>query len=124
MFTIKVKRSFSAAHRICGYEGNCANLHGHNWKVRADIRADCLDKLGMACDFRLAKSILKEVLDDFDHCELNSHPLLSGKNPTSERIAMVVFERINEKLPDNLQLVAVEVFESEKTSVEYRPEGD
>jgi len=120
MFLIKVKGDFSAAHRICGYPGDCANLHGHNWRISATIGVEKLDELGMACDFRVAKSILREILSRFDHKNLNEHEQLDGGNPTSERIAIVIYEEIKKKLPDYLTLEAVEVFESDTSSVEYR----
>ncbi|MDD4277816.1 MAG: 6-carboxytetrahydropterin synthase, partial [Candidatus Cloacimonetes bacterium] len=31
MYLLNVSDHFSAAHRLCGYEGACSNLHGHNW---------------------------------------------------------------------------------------------
>ncbi|MGC9316285.1 MAG: 6-pyruvoyl trahydropterin synthase family protein [bacterium] len=42
-------------------------------------------------------------------------------NPTSERIAKAIFENIDGKLPENLKLAAVEIYESDTSSVEYRP---
>jgi len=120
MFRIKVSDNFSAAHHIEGYPGDCSNLHGHNWKVVIAIRAEKLDELGMACDFREAKTILKEILNKLDHTNLDNHPWFTNCNPTSERIAQVIFERLSERLPENLKLEAVEIFESDSTSVEYR----
>ncbi len=117
---IKVTGDFSAAHSIEGYPGDCARLHGHNWKVSATIRANDLDELGLSCDFRVAKSILNEALDELDHRFLNEHPWLAGGNPTSERIAKAIFGRIASKLPEGLALESVEVFESDRSSVEYR----
>ncbi len=121
MYLIKVKGDFSAAHRICGYQGDCANLHGHNWKVQISIAASELDDLGMACDFRVAKNILREELSRWDHSYLNDMAEFVKLNPTSERIAKAIFENIASKLPENLKLVAVEIYESDTSSVEYRP---
>ena len=67
MFVLNVTDSFSAAHRLCGYKGACSNLHGHNWKVRVGIACDTLDEIGMALDYGIIKSILKEILDLLDH---------------------------------------------------------
>ncbi|RKZ30100.1 6-carboxytetrahydropterin synthase QueD [bacterium] len=121
MYLIRVKGEFSAAHRIEGYDGDCANIHGHNWRVEAVIRAEELDDLGLACDFRRAKDILGEVLQKFDHKDLNEHPWLDGGNPTSERIAKIIFERIEKLLSEELSLESVEVFESDMASVIYIP---
>ena len=48
MYKLSVTDSFSAAHRLCGYEGACSNLHGHNWTVRVALEAERLDNIGMA----------------------------------------------------------------------------
>ncbi len=122
MYRIKVMGDFSAAHRIDGYAGDCARLHGHNWKVAITIRTDRLDELGLSCDFREAKSILNEVLAELDHRFLNEHPWLAGGNPSSERLAKVIFDRIAPKIAEGMALEAVELFESERSSVEYREE--
>lgn len=121
MYLIKVKGDFSAAHRICDYPGDCSNLHGHNWKVQIVIASSNLDELGMACDFRKAKEILKGALDKLDHSYLNDIPDFKGKNPTSERIAKTFYEKISGQLPEHLNLQSVEIFESDTSSVEYSP---
>ena len=120
MFKIKVCGDFSAAHRIDGYSGDCSRLHGHNWRVCVSIVACELDELGLACDFREAKSILREVLGELDHRMLNDHPWLDGGNPTSELLAMAIYRQIAPLLPKRLSLDSVEIFESDRTSVEFR----
>ncbi len=121
MFLIKVKGNFSAAHQICDYPGDCSNLHGHNWKVQIVIASSELDELGMACDFREAKKILNDSLSELDHSYLNDIPDFEGENPTSERIAKTLYDNISAQLPEHLDLQSVEIFESDTSSVEYRP---
>ena len=33
MFEIEIRRTFAAAHQLKGYDGDCRNLHGHNYSV-------------------------------------------------------------------------------------------
>jgi len=33
MYELHVEDHFAAAHRLRDYEGECENLHGHNWRV-------------------------------------------------------------------------------------------
>ena len=47
MYRIRVIDGFSAAHQLKGYEGRCEGLHGHNWKVEAEVEGDNLDDVGM-----------------------------------------------------------------------------
>jgi len=119
MYRIKVYGEFSAAHRIDGYAGDCSQLHGHNWRVCIAISTEGLDELGLSCDFREAKAILHGVLKELDHRLLNDHPWLEGGNPSSERLAKTIFTKLKESLSPRMKLDSVEVFESERSSVEY-----
>jgi len=122
MYYLSVSDSFSAAHRLCGYQGACSNLHGHNWKVRVCVKTDKLDDIGMALDFGIIKQILKDILDKFDHAYLNDVSGFETQNPTSENLARQIFERFSEKLADHhAQVHEVEICESERSSVVYQP---
>ena len=121
MYYLSVSDSFSAAHRLCGYEGACSNLHGHNWKVRVGLKTDTLDNIGMAMDFGIIKAILKGILDKFDHAYLNEVACLDGLNPTSENLARYIFELMEKELLNQpASVYEVEICESEKSSVVYR----
>ncbi len=120
MYKLSVTESFSAAHRLCGYQGACSNLHGHNWKVRVGLSADRLDEIGMAVDFGRIKQILGQILEGLDHAYLNELPALAGINPTSENLARFIFERMSEGLAGlPASVCEVEICESERSSVVY-----
>jgi 6-pyruvoyltetrahydropterin/6-carboxytetrahydropterin synthase len=115
-----VSDSFSAAHKLCGYEGACKNLHGHNWKVKVTLACDVLDDIGMALDFGVIKQLLEEILGELDHSYLNDLPYFRDKNPTSENLSRYIYERFEAaltELPGRVE--SVEVFESERSSVTY-----
>jgi len=94
MYTIGVRGHFDAAHLLRGYEGKCAQLHGHRWEVEAVCCAETLDGTGMALDFSVLRRALAEVLETFDHRQLNDIPPFDTLNPTAENLARVVFERL------------------------------
>ncbi|MDD2331197.1 MAG: 6-carboxytetrahydropterin synthase QueD [Candidatus Cloacimonetes bacterium] len=122
MYISNVSDSFSAAHRLCGYEGACQNLHGHNWKVRLEVSCQKLDKIGLAMDFGILKRMLGSVLAEFDHSLLNDHPAFKAQNPSSENLARYIYEQISAQLEDSdAKVAAVEVAESEKSALVYRP---
>ncbi|MDZ4122354.1 MAG: 6-carboxytetrahydropterin synthase QueD, partial [Candidatus Cloacimonadaceae bacterium] len=98
MYKLNVTDSFSAAHMLCGYEGACSNLHGHNWSVRIGLLCSELDNIGMAMDFGVIKQMLKAILDEFDHKFLNDLPAFFGSNPTSENLASYIFSRMQKEL--------------------------
>jgi len=71
MFILKAEQSFDSAHFLSGYNGKCANIHGHRWKVVVEIKSDKLieggQQDGMIIDFGDLKKDLKEIVDDHDH---------------------------------------------------------
>ena len=121
MFHIFVKTHFSAGHHLRNYPGNCEKPHGHNWKVEVTIRATQLDKLGMAIDFRVAKDAVNEVVDSLDHRDLNEHPDFLTKNPSSENIAVYIFNQLKDSLTtEHYQPYSVQVRETDNCGVIYR----
>lgn len=120
MYRLSVSDSFSAAHKLCGYEGACKNLHGHNWKVKVTLACDVLDDIGMALDIGVIKQLLEEILGELDHSYLNDLPYFRDKNPTSENLSRYIYERFETALTELPATVeSVEVFESERSSVTY-----
>lgn len=116
MYEIKVKSSFSAAHNLRNYRGKCENLHGHNWNIEAVFAYKALDKDGMAVDFKEAKSLLKSVLERFDHSYLNETAAFKKENPTSENMAKLIYNAIKK---DNKNIAAVSVWENENSCATY-----
>ncbi len=120
MFEVSVKGEFSAAHFIEGHGGECARLHGHNWSVELCIISKDTDRLGMSIDFGYLKNILRKILSQLDHTLLNDNPIMQGKNPTAENIAMVIYNLAKLDMPDNASLLSVTVMESANSMVRYR----
>jgi len=120
MFEIFIETHFSAGHHLRNYPGNCEKPHGHNWKVRVTVRAKELDELGMGIDFRKIKQAVKKVMDDIDHCNLNEHPDFQDKNPSSENIAVYIFNSLRDELHgENYWLHCVSTYETEYTGTTY-----
>lgn len=121
-YLLAVRDTFSAAHRLAGSGGRCENLHGHNFAVEIKVEGARLDGAGMVVDFTVLKNILRTILIDLDHTDLNSVPAFSGQSPSSERIAEYVFERAEELLSDlDVGIASVTVSESRNASATYLP---
>ena len=71
MYTLKATAAFDSAHFLAGYNGKCANIHGHRWIITAEIFSETLEMQGqcrgMVVDFGQIKSDLKQIADSFDH---------------------------------------------------------
>ncbi|MBP5330067.1 MAG: 6-carboxytetrahydropterin synthase QueD [Spirochaetaceae bacterium] len=123
MFEIRVETEFAAAHFLKDYHGKCENLHGHNYTVFAHAKGNKLDEGGMLLDFGELKSALREVCKTLDHTNLNdlqeNGVFVFSQNPSAERIAQYIFNKLKEKLPD-APLYAVDVFETSTSRARYR----
>jgi len=121
MFIINIKSNFSAAHNLVGYKGDCAKVHGHNWNVRLALRCNKVDELGMTIDFKILKKEFNELLEEFDHENLNCLACFDNCNPTSEIIAKKIFQKAQLVFNnESTSVYEIEVSESEKYSVIYR----
>jgi 6-pyruvoyltetrahydropterin/6-carboxytetrahydropterin synthase len=119
MYRLSVADYFSSAHQLKGYKGKCETLHGHNWKVVAEVEGSDLNDIGLLVDFKDLKGILKDVLDRLDHVCLNDIEEFRESNPSSELIARYIHGQIKERLPAGIRIVNVKVWESERARAEY-----
>ena len=122
IFETTVEGGFSAAHSIIDYPGNCEKMHGHNWKVLLSVRTGATDSLGLTVDFRVLKKLLKDALSELDHSVLNELPYFTGRNPTTENIALYIHEKLKENQAfSGLALGGIRVYESETSYVNLIP---
>src|SRR5574344_1150768 len=98
MFEIKAQMYFSAAHHLLNYDGECENQHGHNWLVEAYVKGEALDKSNILVDYKVLKKELKVVLDLLDHKDINELPYFKNESPSSEIIAMFIYNKLKEKI--------------------------
>jgi len=90
--------------------------------VAAKAVASQLDEIGLAYDFTELKSKLNTILERFDHTTLNEISPFDKINPSSENIARTIYEELTTVLKEApAKLVAVEVWESITSGVEYKP---
>jgi 6-pyruvoyltetrahydropterin/6-carboxytetrahydropterin synthase len=71
----KAEHVFSAAHFII-YGGQCERLHGHNYRVAAEIHGT-LDDDSLVVDFLAVREALREIIARLDH-----YTLLPTEHPT------------------------------------------
>ena len=120
LFEVKIISSFGAAHNLKDFRGKCENLHGHNWKIEVVLRGKSLEENGILVDFGEVKAATREVLEEVDHKYLNELPFFSQNNPSSENIALFLFEKLSLKLnTENIRLHSVSAWESDEACATY-----
>ena len=120
MYRLTIQTSFAAAHNLLQYQGDCENLHGHNWKVDVTVAARELDKSGLGIDFKILKAETRRLLETLDHKYLNELPMFKGLSPSSENIARYLFEELGRTLNNaNVTVTIVNVWESDFACASY-----
>lgn len=120
MYKLTIRTSFAAAHNLINYQGDCENLHGHNWKVDVAVTALELDKSGLGIDFKVLKREAGEIINELDHKYINENSAFTNLSPSSENISRYLYQRISERLNDeNIKVDSVTVWESDNASACY-----
>lgn len=124
---------FSAAHRLNCVEmspeqnratfGKCNNPngHGHNYLLEVTVVGPPDDKFGAVLPLPQFEEIVKQhVIDVLDHKHLNlDTEAFRTINPSVENIARNIFGMLSQRLAP-ARLHSVRVWETPKTSAEYR----
>lgn len=126
------RETFNAAHRLYNPTwseekndevfGLCnnPNYHGHNYVLEAWVEGEIDPDTGYVIDMKTLKQyIRKEVIEPFDHRNLNLDvPEFAQLNPTAEHIAIVIWNKLRKRLSSRLELT-VRLYETERNIVEY-----
>jgi len=123
MYRVSIERHFDAAHYLREYEGKCENLHGHRYKVVANLKTGILDEIGMAFDFTVLKKSIDNILERFDHTCLNDINPFTSINPSSENIASTIYSELKLRLDKHTaEIESIEVWESPDAWVTFFPD--
>lgn len=91
--------TFEAAHRLphvpAGHK--CSRLHGHSYRVEVHVRGPIDPTLGWVVDFADLRDAFEPLRARLDHYYLNEIEGL--ENPTSERLARWIWDRLKPLLP-------------------------
>jgi 6-pyruvoyltetrahydropterin/6-carboxytetrahydropterin synthase len=101
--------------------GKCANPHGHghNYTVEVIVGNEIDEVTGMVFDLgQLDAFVRREVLEPFDHQNLNLLDHFQGVVPTTENLVIEIQKRLESALPQNLTL-SVRVEETSNNFFEY-----
>ena len=107
---MELRKTFQieAAHRLpnvpTGHK--CARLHGHSWSIEVAIEGPVGDDTGWVMDYADLKAAFQPIHDRIDHNYLNEIPGL--ENPTSERLAVWLWNELKPRLPLLSELVIAE----------------
>jgi 6-pyruvoyltetrahydropterin/6-carboxytetrahydropterin synthase len=117
--------AFSEAQNRAVY-GKCNNPHGHghNYIIEVIVGGDVDPVTGMVCDLvALDSCVKKEILDRFDHTNLNTHACFQHTVPTTENFNIEVYRLLTSAF-SQAEIVSVRVEETSNNSFEYPLAGE
>lgn len=99
VYRVQVEEEFSSSHQLRNYGGKCEELHGHNFRVLAEVEGGQLDPdTGLLIDFKELRGNLRSILQELDHRHLNELPAFEQVNPSSENLARHIYARLEQGL--------------------------
>ena len=130
--TVCRQEHFNAAHRVFNKNwsqeknlavfGKCAyeNYHGHNYELVVKLTGKVNEETGYLIDLKeVSKIINEEVLEPFDHKNLNLDCLeFANKVPSAENIAQVIWHKLKSRFDESIKLKVV-LYETPRNWVEY-----
>lgn len=135
---------FEMAHALYGYDGLCANIHGHSYRLWVTIRGEVVHeqghvKDGMVLDFGNLKKIVNPlIVDKYDHSlVLNANSphadldlsafdkvFLLPYQPTSENLVLDFVSILKKKIPRNVELLKVVLSETATSFAEWNADDN
>ena len=130
------KYVFSAAHRLNidhmseaenqELYGKCNNPygHGHNYTVTVTVSGQIDPKTGMVCNLvDLDKCVRQQVVERYDHQNLNCLPEFQKVVPTTENLCVEIYEILKREF-HAAHLERVRIEETMMNSFEYAGGAD
>jgi 6-pyruvoyltetrahydropterin/6-carboxytetrahydropterin synthase len=133
--------SFEMAHALWNYDGPCRNVHGHSYRLFVTLSGNPLEdkynsKNGMVIDFNdLKEMVQKEIITVFDHTvtlpgnynldKIESLKAIFGNTvvvdyqPTCENLVSDFASRIKKRLPENIRLHSLKLYETASSFAEW-----
>ncbi len=143
MTKIRVTKEFNfeIAHALWNYDGPCANIHGHSYRMFVTVIGDPIDdennpKNGMVIDFGdLKKIVNQEIIHPLDHSIILNKKAFDSFNstdnqmfkkqyivdyqPTCENMVVDFAQKLLKKIPDGLKLHNIKLYETATSFAEW-----
>ncbi|AMQ19342.1 6-pyruvoyl trahydropterin synthase family protein [Thermococcus peptonophilus] len=103
---------FEAAHAVI-INGQAEEIHGHTFRLEVVVEGPI--KSGYIMDFLELRAIVESIIKELDHRNLN----VLFENPTTENITLWIAEKVQKKLPEDVKLKRIVLWEGDENGVEF-----
>lgn len=117
---------FAAAHKLSKPDlsdsenqkifGECAWLHGHNYRLEVTVEGEVDPHTGMVINFKDLKELVNSaVIKKFDHSNLNDIQEFNGRVPTGENMILIIRDIL---LKENIAVKRLKLWETSSSLIE------
>ena len=148
MAKIRVTKEFNfeIAHALWNYDGPCANIHGHSYRLFVTVIGEPIadksnPKNGMVIDFGdLKKIVNQEIVHPLDHAIILSQEasesfgpsnnqmfkkqIVVNYQPTCENMVVDFAEKLLKRIPAGLKLHSLKLHETATSFAEWYAEDN
>jgi 6-pyruvoyl-tetrahydropterin synthase len=124
VYTLGMETFFNARHFV-ETNGRAGPIHAHSFRVTVKIRQTIQPGKAYGLGFGEVRAMVQSETNQFNDKLLNQMPPFSTETdlqPTTENLAAVLYQRIRHKLPVNMRLDSITVWESPTNYVTYAEE--
>lgn len=118
-YSLNISSRFNVARALRHYQGKCANIHGHDFRLQVELAVpEPDDNIGLAVDFYEIKALINHITDYLDHRYLNELEPFVSINPTDENIAKWFYQQLCRKIDyPEVSVLSVTLWESDDFNV-------
>ena len=115
VYTVAVARDFIAQHRLIGGDWGPENeLHAHHYRLELRLTGPELDEHGYLVDIVAIEALLDGIVARYRDAVLNELPEFRDLNPSIERFARIIADRLADGLNGApVRSLVVRVWENE-----------
>lgn len=119
MYRLCFTRAFTARHALIGGDWGPENkMHAHDYRIEWELRGPGLDGHGYLVDLVDVERTMDALLLRYSGACLNDLPEFRDENPSLERFARVLWERVAPGLPAGVAC-AVRLWENDSAWAGY-----
>jgi 6-pyruvoyltetrahydropterin/6-carboxytetrahydropterin synthase len=124
MYTISVRREFTAYHYLVGGNWGTENeKHAHHYRVEIELEGQELDRHGYLVDIVDIEINLNALVGRYENHTLNELDEFDDLNPSIENFSRILCQRFIHTLPaKNIKAITAKVWENEIACASFRQE--
>jgi len=119
VFTIRAETCFKATHQLRMEDGSKEPPHEHDWYTFVDVSSERLDHMGLVMDFNTLKRMIDNSVFELTSKPMEEIPFFASNNQSAENVARFIFEKLEPRLPLNVTLKSIRVFEQQGCSAKF-----